>query len=274
MMKGQNILAATLSTLCLVVTPVHAAPPDAARLMQQMKAVFEPSQPTIRRVVITTGTAADNAEWIAAQAVKQLPDGTAMLTVILAPESLVGSAFLVRERPGQASAMWVYAPAARRVREIVPVDAYEHFLGTDFTYADLGLVRLHEHYRFLGEADHDGQRAYKVEEVVPEERAYYSRIITWIGVDSKLPLQREYYDVAGELWKAEEFTEVTPINGVPTPLRITMQDVQVQNTTELHFAQVHAGTEVSDSLFDPEQLSQVAEASLWQEYRSPASAAE
>ena len=42
----------------------------------------------------------------------------------------------------------------------MPVDIYQRFLGTDFTYADLGFVRLHEMYKLLGEEELNGVQAY------------------------------------------------------------------------------------------------------------------
>src|SRR5262249_59779587 len=108
------------------------------------------------------------------------------------------------------------------------------FLGTDFTYADLGFVRLHEKYRLLGEEQHAGVQAYKIEEQVPQERAYYSRLLTWVAADSLLPLQRDYYDVAGGLWKTEHFEQVSVIYGGATPLHITLEDVQGKSSTRLN----------------------------------------
>lgn len=246
------------------------AQPEPLALMQQMKEVFEPNQPTTRKVRITVQTQEEEVHWLAGQAVRQLAEGKEVLTVLLEPAGLQGNAMLVKEQADQPSVMMVYIPPLRRVREIVPVDAYEHFLGTDFTYADLGLVRLHEHYRFLGEETYQGKQAYKVEEIVPEERAYYSRIVTWIDADSKLPLKREYYDAAGKLWKIEQFDEVTTIEGVATPLQITMQDVQGKGRTQLRFEQVDYNVDLPATLFEPTHLAQAAESAVWQAYRSAA----
>ncbi len=179
-------------------------------------------------------------------------------------------AYLIAEPKDKPTIMWTYLPALRRVRGLVPVDAYEHFLGTDFTYADLGFVRLHEKYRLLGEKEHAGAHAYRVEEQVPQERAYYSRLITWVAADSLLPLQRDYYDVAGTLWKTELFEQVAVIDGVPTPLRTRMQDVQQKTSTELNVSEVRYNVDIPDALFDPEGLPQVAAHPLWQAYSSQA----
>ena len=49
---------------------------------------------------------------------------------------------------------------------------------------------------------------------------------------SLLPLQRDYYDVAGNLWKTELFEE-EKIDGVPTAIRIQMKDLQGKSSAEI-----------------------------------------
>jgi len=183
--------------------------------------------------------------------------------VMLEPAEVTGNAYLIWEPKDKLSAVWTYMPVLRRVRELAGVDAYEHFLGTDFTYADLGFVRLHPQYRLLGEEDHGGKKTYKIEESVPKERAYYSRVITWVSKDSMLPVQRDYYDAAGTLWKTELLEEET-IDGVPTPIRMQMKDLQAKSNTELRVRDVRYDVEVPDALFDPVKLSTAASSPVWQ----------
>jgi outer membrane lipoprotein-sorting protein len=260
-----------LALICIfVLWPLKtlAAPPDVMTIVRQMKDVYEPLRPNTRKVIISMNTKDEKIQWVAGQARKEFPDGKRMLMVMLEPESVKGTAYLIAEPPNKPSRMWVYLPALRRVRELVPVDVYDHFLGTDFTYADLGFVRLHEKYRLLGEEQHAGTLAYKIEEQVPQERAYYSRLITWVAADSMLPLQRDYYDVAGTLWKTELFEQVSTIDNVPTPLRIQMEDVQDKSSTELNVSEVNYNVDIPDSLFDPDHLPQIASHPLWQTYGS------
>ncbi len=262
-------MIALIITLLLAVTPLTAAaaPPDVMTIVKQMKEIYESSRPSTRQVIITTdGPGGEKTQWIAGQAIKKLPDGKRFLMVILSPESLKGNAFLIQERAGKPNSMWMYLPALRRIRELVPVDVYQHFLDTDFTYADLGFVRLEATYRFLGEEQHARVQAYKIEEVVPQDRAYYSRIVTWVTADSMLPLQRDYYDVAGTLWKAERFEDVATIDGVPTPLHITMHDVQGKTRTEFKIQHVRYDIDVADGLFEPFRLPEVVNAPLWNGY--------
>ncbi len=246
--------------------PATAAPPDAVEVIQRMKDALEPSRPSTRKVVfLVKGPQGEETQWVAGKAFKPLADGKRTLIVLLEPEDLKGTALLIWERAGEADARWLYTPPLPRVRKIIPVNADEHFLNTDFTYADLGFVSRRGAYRFLGEEERAGRRAYKIEEV-PHEQWYYSRILTWVAADSMLPLQRDSYDRAGVLWKTEVFENVTVIDGVPTPLVMRMQDRQAGTSTELRVSEVRHDVDIPDEFFASERLSQAAASPLWQGY--------
>jgi hypothetical protein len=239
-------------------------------IVKKMKAVFTPVRPSVRKVEITATAAGETTTWDARQAMKEFPDGKRMVMVMLGPPDVKGNAYVIWEPKGQSgSKIWTYMPFLRRVRELVGVDAYEHFLGTDFTYADLGFIRLHPQYRLLGEEAHRGKATYKIEESVPKERAYYSRVITWVSKDSLLPVQRDYYDPAGTLWKTELFEE-DKIDGVPTLIRIQMQDLQGKSSTEIRVSNVAYDVALPDALFDPMRLPVAVNAPVWQSLNTPA----
>ena len=92
---------------------------------------------------------------------------------------------------------------------------------------------------------------------------------SWVDIGSLLPLERDLYDQAGRLWKRILFDHVTPINGIPTPLRIRMLDVQQQGSTELLLSGVRYDVELPDELFDPDGLPQVIAAPLWESFPTP-----
>jgi hypothetical protein len=75
-------------------------------------------------------------------------------------------------------------------------------------------------------------------------------------------LPRDYYDVGGTLWKTELF-EVSTIDGVPTPIRIQMQDLLGKSTTEFEISAVRYGIELPDALFDPQKLAVATNSPVW-----------
>jgi hypothetical protein len=251
-----------LITILFAITPAIAEPPDGITILKQMKEVFEPSRPSLRKVVVTSEFKGYRDQFVVDEARKTFPDGKRRVMVLFKPESVKGNTYLFWEREKQPNFMYIYFPFLRRVREMMPVQLYGHFLGTDFTYADLGFVRLHEHYRLLGEEEHGGIRAYKVEEKFLGEGLYYSRIIIWVAADSFLPLQRDYYDTAGRLWKTELFKEVVTINHVPTPLLIRMKN-RDGASTDFKVTKVEYDVKIPDALFDPNLLPKVINSPLW-----------
>ncbi|MGE0681023.1 MAG: outer membrane lipoprotein-sorting protein [Candidatus Binatia bacterium] len=260
-----RVLIAVLAACMFMNAPAKALAQDPAmEVVKKMKEAFTPVRPSTRKVEITMTSEGETITWDAREAMKEFPDGKRMVMVMLGPTEVKGNAYVVWEPKGKStSTIWTYMPFLRRVRELVGVDAYQHFLGTDFTYADLGFIRLHPQYRLLGEEDHGGKKTYKIEESVPKERAYYSRVITWVSKDSMLPVERDYYDVAGTLWKTELFEEET-IDGVPTTIRIQMKDLQGKSSTEIRVSNVTYDVEIPDALFDPMGLSGAANSPVWQ----------
>lgn len=238
----------------------------------QMKEAFEPTRPSTRKVVISVSDLGQTVQFVGRVARKKLADGKRQVIVMMEPLDVRGTAMLIAEPkdPTKPSIMWIYSPYIRRVRKLVPIDANDHFLDTDFTYADLGYVRLHDTYKYLGKADINGVKADKIDEKIPQEEWYYSHVITYIAEANKLPIKREYYDPAGALWKTEVFDNVTDIDGSPTLLHAQMKDVQAQTSTDLAVSEVRYDVDVPDSIFDPMKMGQLADHPLWQPVAVPA----
>jgi len=250
--------------ILLLAVPAVASPPDAQTILKQMKAALEPERPSIRTFTFTVHSEGADVQWTARQARKKLPDGSRMLTVILAPADVEGTAMLLWEPKDGRNEQWYYVPTVRRVRRVGPVSAYESFLGSDFTLADLGFVDLRDRQvRLLGEEKLGSTSTYKLEEVLAGTRYYVSRIVTWVAEDSMLPLRRDYYDPANELWKTEFFEEITVIDGTPTVLQFRMQDKMENTSTTLRVSGVRYDTPVPDDLFDPQRLPVVSKHPLW-----------
>lgn len=222
-----------------------------------MKAALETDHPSTSTVVMVIRSQGETVEWTGRQVRKKLGNGKRMLTVLLKPADVKGIALLIWERRQErADKQWIYLPYLRRVREMLPVGAFESFLGTDCTVADLGFVDLrHRTFSLLGEEKLGNVQTYKVQEVLKDPR-YYSRIVTWVATDGMLPVRRDYYDMGNALWKTELYDDVKTINGVPSPLRIRMEDKQTGNSTELRVRNLHYDVHLPDELFDPLRLPQ------------------
>ena len=273
----------TLSVMTLIaalalVAPAFAQSPtpevlDVDTIIHHMKTALEPPRSSVRRIdlithtppaVVEPGTKAKDivVELKAWQARKKLADSNAILTVMVDPPSVRGLAYLVREDK-EGDHQWLSLPSIRRVRKISGMDAQQPFLGTDFTDADMGFVNLRDSkFNLLGQEAMGHAQVFKVEEV-PANQWYFSRIITWVDMKTMLPMGRDFYDMANQLWKTERIQDTSTIDGTPTIMLVEMKDRPAGTSTELRVSEVHYDAEIPDALFDPSRLPQAVNAAIW-----------
>lgn len=262
--KGVGIWTTALALAAAVGTS-WAGAPKAESVFQKMKAALEPTRASTRTLTfqVFTKSFGETRQIVARQARKTFPEGERCVTVVMSPETLKGVTVLVEERKGKANAQYVYLPALRRIRELVGPGAFEPFLGTDFTYSDIGLVDMHDRdLELLGRKMRDGVEADELQER-PTSTWYYSRIVDWIAVDSGLPLERDHYDRANVLWRKEIFEDVAVVDGVPTPMHVRMDDVESGDWSDYRVDDLQYDVSVPDAVFDPDRLPDAASNPVW-----------
>ena len=66
------------------------------------------------------------------------PQESKTLVVFTAPKDIRGVALLSINQRGATASQYVYMPATQRVRSVVQQDRAARFIGTDFTFEDIG----------------------------------------------------------------------------------------------------------------------------------------
>jgi hypothetical protein len=164
---------------------------------------------------------------------RQCGDESKNLIVFREPADVAGSALLSSSAPDRVPDMWLYLPELGRVRQLNPMTQSEYFMGSDFTYEDLGRVVVDaREYRLLVEADLDGEPVYKVQSI-PNASESYGKIVTWVSRETFLPVRIEYYDELGALLKTARFGNVRRIKDIPTPFSIEMENAETGHVTRL-----------------------------------------
>src|SRR5262249_9130629 len=136
----RNLLMAVVGTLIVAASTMAAEAPDAKTILMKTKDAFEPAKPSTGTLTFTNKAVGESRKLAAQQARQDKAEGKWMATVLLQPPEARGVAFLTNEPkdPTQGTVVWIYMPFLRHMRKVVGIGTYEHFLGTDFTYADLG----------------------------------------------------------------------------------------------------------------------------------------
>ena len=254
----------TMATILLIVTSAVAAGPDVPTIVKQMKQGLQGPDNAVRLLnlkVINNGITV--TEWKMVQANGNANGAHWMLTVVLAPPSAKGMAFLDKQTPHDTSTFkYTYLPATKRVLEFSPVEGYDAFFGTDFTYQDLGFVALGGGgEKLVGTDTRDGKTVYKLEDH-PINSPYYSKVISYVAIDTLLPVQREFYDRASRLYKTEQCT-VETVDGVSTITKIVMDNVNSGGSSEIDVTKVIPNKQLPADLFDPKRLREVADHPFW-----------
>ena len=255
-----SLIPGFLLTIVLSLMPAAAASagdrlPDAAQIARWSRAALHPDLSNTRTLEIEVRSADGSAvTWIARQARKNVAGMPSQLTVLESPASVAGIAILAEASDDSMEALWVYIPAVQRVRRMVYEGRNENFLGTDLSVQDFGFGDVHEsQLTMLGQVDIGNRMTWALREV-PLDTSGYSRIMTFVSTESYLPVRREYYDSQGALWKTQRYENVAIIDGIATPLRISIINHQGGGSTEVAVREVDYAAQLDDSLFRPSAL--------------------
>lgn len=173
----------------------------------------------------------------------------------LFPPDVRDAAFLLYDHPDRDDDRWLYLPSVRKAKRISGAQKYRNFLGTDFTYDDLGGREPYEDTHVLeGEEVLDGRLIYRLRSTPKENQNPYAYRRVWVWKQVPIVLKEEYYDRHDNLRKRMRVLKLEPIQGVWTVLAREMMDLQEQHRTALTFDRVRYNTGLSPDLFREQAL--------------------
>ncbi len=167
------------------------------------------------------------------------------------PADVRGTCFLSWEYddPDREKDKWLYMPAMRKTRRISGASKNEYFMGTDFTFDDMGKRNVEKDtHTLLGEErvmDHD---CWRVRSVPVDKDDLYTERIIWVSKDAHMTIKAEYFDKDG-LVKTYMAREFGLQDGFWTLYESEMDNVSRSHRTVMRMADVRYDTGVDDSLF-------------------------
>ncbi len=176
----------------------------------------------------------------------------------LKPADVKGSSFLKHEHDDRDDDMWLYLPAFGKVRRIASHAKKGSFMGSDFTYEDMGDRKLHEYtYELLEEVNIDEKQCWVVQSV-PNEGVVtdYSKIISWVWKEGEAPVKEEFYDKRGKLKKVKsaDFQKVDKYWVISS---MTMENLKSRHSTEIAISDIQVDTGLKESVFDTRYMKRI-----------------
>jgi hypothetical protein len=168
------------------------------------------------------------------------------------PADVKGTGFLSWEYddPDKDDDRWLYLPALKKVRRISGSSKNDYFMGTDFTYDDMGDRSVDEDaHKLLRKEEVDGNKCWVVESVPKDKDYMYSKVIKWIRQDALMSVKVEFYDKQANLLKILTVFDIRKQDGFWTAFKMEMQNIREKHKTILEITEMHYNQGLKDNFF-------------------------
>ena len=187
-------------------------------------------------------------------------DGDKSLIEFIKPLDVKGTKMLTWAHRQGANDQWLYLPTVKRPKRISSSNQSASFMGSEFSYEDLGSQELDKYkFRWLrDEKDANNSQIHVVERTPNDSDSGYSKEVLWMARAFNGPVKVEYYDRKSELLKIATFedykaTEVSK-RTFWRPNRISMENVQTKKKSTMVWQNRKVGEKLPQREFTQQAL--------------------
>jgi hypothetical protein len=231
-----------------------------SRSAMRMKLVDRHSRVRERALALITLRGRD-----APGALPSAPDGDRLLIRFNFPNDIRGTAFLVWEHPDSDDERFLYLPSLGRVRRIAGTETQESFVGSDFTYEDIGGREFEDYsYSFAGPAGENAswtpveggaaRPAWRLESRRKNASAEFPRVVSMVLKDSLVVVGADVYNRRNEKQKVYTVRRLEPIENIWTVMESEMTNALEKTRTELVVETIDYNVGLKEADFNRREL--------------------
>jgi hypothetical protein len=195
-------------------------------------------------------------------AAQNAPAGDRLLIHFTYPNDIRGTGFLVWEHPKADDERFLYLPSLGRVRRIAGSETQESFVGSDFTYEDIGGREFDEYaYAFVEEnaswTDPSGgaaRPAWTLESRRKDVNAEFPRVISTILKESLVVVGADIYNRRNEKQKVYTVRKLAQVQRIWTVTDSEMTNALEKSRTELAIEKIEYNVGLKESDFSRREL--------------------
>lgn len=251
MIKGK---IATIA-LMLMMLSLPLAALDSATGLEIIEKVYYRDAPEDQKgnlTMILENTRGDQRVRNISQYIIKTEDMEKKIMFFNAPADVRNTSFMNWSYTGQdkEDSQWIYLPALRKIKRISSGGSSDYFMGSDFTYDDLGDRRPQEDsHRLTGEEMIGGEMCYVVESTPLDDDYMYSKTVSWIVPGKWLVLKKEFYDEDGDELKTLRALEYREIDGYWMIVESEMRNLQKDHRTGMKFENLELDSGIEERIF-------------------------
>ena len=189
------------------------------------------------------------------------PDGDRLLIRFTYPNDIRGTSFLVWKHPKGEDERFLFLPSLGRVRRIAGSEAQESFVGSDFSYEDIGGRDLESFtYALLDEnavwtsPDGAARSAYKLESRRRDRSADFPRVVSLVLKDAFVVVGADVYNRRDEKQKTYTVRRLQQVQGIWTVVDSTMTNDLDKTRTELLVEKIEYNSGLKEDTFSRRAL--------------------
>ena len=157
---------------------------------------------------------------------------------------------------------WLYLPALRKTKRIASSDKSGSFMGSDFNYSDMTDKNL-DAYKFtvLKEVDVHGAKCWIIESIPQSreemEETGYKKSMVFVRQDNFVVVRAVHWTLEGGKLKYLDVPKLEQIDGIWTPLEMTMTTKKAKKTehkTILRFHNIRYNQDLDENIFTVRRL--------------------
>lgn len=177
------------------------------------------------------------------------------LMFFLSPSDVRNTSFLsLSYEDGRSDAQYIYLPALKRVKRIASDSKNDSFMGSDFTYDDMGSRHpdLDTHTVLRTELI-QGTSTLVVQSIAKGDEDY-PRTLSWVVEGEWFGLKKEFYTQDGTLGKTLSIEAFEKVDGIYVITDMTMKDWKKQTSTRIQMKEVAFNQDFGDNFFTERQM--------------------
>lgn len=255
-----------ITVVLLAFLPRQSGADTAAEILDRARALYNTTRHWTDRsehlTLIITGSGGDERRRQLTVSTKRYAgDEEKSLSIFLDPAEVKGTAFLQWTHKNAADEQWLYLPDLRRTRRITGDLSNESFMGTDFSYQDLGILSEAQSWTedeapstLVREETVDGSPSYVIDMHPKKENIAYGRLQIWLDRDKLIIRRIDFFDKSDAPIKSLRFESIEDIGPFPTPHVLEMRNLKTGSHTRIEATDVKYNSGLSDDLFTQRYL--------------------
>ena len=171
------------------------------------------------------------------------------------PPDVRGTRMLTWSHKRDDDDQWLFLPAIKRVKRISSRNKSGSFMGSEFSYEDLGSQEPERFkHKWLNDEKYKNRECWKIERVPYDKRSGYSRQVLWIDKGYMNAVKIDYFDRKGDLLKTGTFTEWKKMERFWRVQKIEMVNHQTRKRSLLVWESRIIGVALDEDDFDSDEL--------------------